>query len=157
MQGRYWARIHLKMSFSNEYLMSYISSIIRKKKYGGGRILSHNAPGIIVKNYFFNKPLCRIKLPINGINFYSSFTKRRPYIATVTEKTGNRANYLYCTCISKYFTDQRAKKRPKKGSHFSHEIFWESNSIFMNSLYTITPNNKNQLTLVPRWWQQTDK
>ena len=38
-------------------------------------------------------------------------------------KTGNRANYLYCTCISKYFTDQRAKKRPKKGSHFSHEIF----------------------------------
>ena len=30
LQGRYWARIHLKMSFSNEYLMSYISSIIRK-------------------------------------------------------------------------------------------------------------------------------
>ena len=57
-----------------------------KKKYGGGRILSHNAPGIFVKNYFFNKPLCRIKLPINGINFYSSFTKRRPYIARVTEK-----------------------------------------------------------------------
>jgi len=57
-----------------------------KKKYGGGSILSHNAPGVFVKNFFFNKPRFSIKLPINGINFYSNFTKRRPYIAKVTEK-----------------------------------------------------------------------
>ena len=67
---------------------SHVTHLFRhpKKNYGGGSILSHNAPGMFVKDYFFNKPRCSIKLQINVINFYSDFTKRRPYIAKVTEK-----------------------------------------------------------------------
>ena len=50
-------------------------------------------------------------------------------------------------------------KERKKGLKKGHISAMKSseNPIFMNPLYTITPNNKNQLTLVPRWWQQTDK
>ena len=65
-----------------------------------------------------------------------TFTKRRSYIAKVTEKRAivQTVNIVHA-CISKYFAGQRAKKDIKKRSHFSHDIFRESDSNFMHESF----------------------